>query len=242
MPSSRERILHLLKTKGPRTAAAIARRLGMTAVAARQHLEPLDAEGLVAYDERRKGVGRPAREWRLTAKAAALFPDSHGELAVAMLGALRRAFGERGLARLVALRTDAQVRAYRARIPARAPLDRKVAALAAIRREEGYMAEWSREGGGFLLVENHCPICAAARACPGLCAGEEELFRRVLGARVLRAEHLLAGARRCAYRIATGGFLTARKVRRSKGLGRARCGSAAADRGPGASARDDSRG
>jgi len=201
MPSSRERILHILKTKGTQTAAALARRLGMTAVAARQHLETLEAEGLVAYEERPKGVGRPAREWRLTQKAAALFPDCHGELAVAMLTSMRDAFGDEGLARLVALRTKTQARAYRERIPPRAPLHRKVKELAAIRRDEGYMAEWSRDGRGFLLVENHCPICAAASTCQGLCAGELDLFRTVLGARVERTEHILAGARRCTYRI-----------------------------------------
>ncbi|MCK6458412.1 MAG: transcriptional regulator [Planctomycetes bacterium] len=207
MPSSRERILHLLKTKGPLTAAALARRLGMTAVAARQHLLPLEAEGLVAYDERPAGVGRPARVWRLTEKATALFPDSHGELAVAMLGSMREAFGEKGLERLVALRTRAQIRAYRERVSPRAPLHRKVAELAALRREEGYMAEWSRDGKGFLLVENHCPICAAARTCQGLCAGELDLFRKVLGARVERTEHILAGARRCTYRISPRGTM-----------------------------------
>jgi len=201
MPSSRERLLHLLKTKGPQTAAAIAKRLGMTAVGARQHLEPLEAAGVVAHDERAKGVGRPAREWRLTERAAAFFPDSHGELAVAILDSMRQAFGEAGLDRLVALRTRAQIRAYRERVSPRAPLHRKVAALAALRREEGYMAEWSRDGNAFLLVENHCPICAAARTCQGLCAGELDLFRAVLGTRVERTEHILAGARRCVYRI-----------------------------------------
>lgn len=201
MASSRERILHILKTKGPQTAAALARRLGMTAVAVRQHMEPLEAEALVAYEERRKGVGRPAREWRLTGQAVALFPDSHGELAVAMLTSMREAFGDDGLARLVALRTTAQARAYTERISPRAPLHRKVKELAAIRREEGYMAEWSRDGKAFLFVENHCPICAAARTCQGLCAGELDLFRTVLGAHVERTEHILAGARRCTYRI-----------------------------------------
>jgi len=205
VPSSRDRLLHLLKTKGPGTAATLARKLGMTAVAVRQHMEPLEAEGLVAYEERAKGVGRPAREWRLTEKAAALFPDSHGELAVAMLDAMRRTFGEAGISRLVARRTRDQIRAYRKRVAPGAPLHRKVAALATIRREEGYMAEWSRDGRGFVLVENHCPICAAARTCQGLCAGERDLFRAVLGAHVERTEHILAGARRCVYRISPRG-------------------------------------
>jgi predicted ArsR family transcriptional regulator len=54
-----------------------------------------------------------------------------------------------------------------------------------------------------LLVENHCPICAAARACQNFCRSELDVFRRVLGpdVQVERVEHQLAGARRCAYRI-----------------------------------------
>ena len=79
-----------------------------------------------------------------------------------------------------------------------------LAALARIRSEEGYMAMVETEAPGrFLLVENHCPICAAASACQGLCRDELTLFRKVLGkdARVERVEHMLSGSRRCVYRI-----------------------------------------
>ena len=115
----------------------------------------------------------------------------------------REAFGEKGLARLVALRTEAQIRAYRERVSPRTPLHRKVADLTAIRREEGYMAEWSREGNGFLLVENHCPISAAAHTCLGLCSAELQVFQEVLGdgVTVERTEHIVGGSRRCAYRV-----------------------------------------
>ena len=60
--------------------------------------------------------------------------------------------------------------------------------------------------GAFLLVENHCPICAAATACTGFCVTELDLFRAVLGpgAVVKRTEHIVAGDRRCAYRITLG--------------------------------------
>jgi predicted ArsR family transcriptional regulator len=67
------------------------------------------------------------------------------------------------------------------------------------------MASWEKEGDSYLLVENHCPICAAAAACTGFCRSEQAIFEHVLGRdiRVERIEHLLAGARRCAYRITT---------------------------------------
>jgi predicted ArsR family transcriptional regulator len=60
--------------------------------------------------------------------------------------------------------------------------------------------------GAFLLIENHCPVCDAARVCTGLCSGELDVFRKVLGPRVEveREEHILDGSRRCAYRVRRG--------------------------------------
>jgi predicted ArsR family transcriptional regulator len=40
----------------------------------------------------------------------------------------------------------------------------RVALLADIRSEEGYVARIERNGPDFLLIEDHCPICAAASA------------------------------------------------------------------------------
>ncbi len=65
------------------------------------------------------------------------------------------------------------------------------------------MADYEEQADGTLLfIENHCPICAAAAACQGFCRAELTLFREVLGAKVERTEHILNGARRCAYTIA----------------------------------------
>nr|MDJ0635647.1 hypothetical protein [Xenococcaceae cyanobacterium MO_188.B29] len=61
----------------------------------------------------------------------------------------------------------------------------------------------SLDDGSFLLIENHCPICAAAIACTGLCQREQEIFQTVLGENIdiARTEHIVAGERRCVYRI-----------------------------------------
>ncbi len=66
------------------------------------------------------------------------------------------------------------------------------------------MAEVRKAGRGrYLLVEKHCPICSAAKTCQGLCALELEVFRAALGdqVEVERTDHILAGARRCAYAV-----------------------------------------
>jgi predicted ArsR family transcriptional regulator len=93
---------------------------------------------------------------------------------------------------------------YAERIPPSLGLAQKVRELGRLRTDEGYMAEVTRDGEtGFVLIENHCPICAAATACQGFCAKELDLFRAVLGPGVTveRSEHIVSGDRRCVYRI-----------------------------------------
>lgn len=200
---ARDKILFLLKTKGPQQAAVLARKLGVTPMAVRQHLYQMQEEGQVEFSDERRKVGRPARIWQLTAGTSAHFPDSHGELAVGILQAASAAFGPGGISKLIEERTRAQVRSYSRRITRDMDLEQKVAELAAIRKEEGYMAECDQRADGTLvLIENHCPICAAAQSCQDLCQGELQLFRKLLGgAEIKRTEHIVSGQRRCVYEI-----------------------------------------
>ena len=203
MPTRRA-IVQLLKTEGPLDSISLGRRLKLTPMAVRQHLYALQEEKLVTADERPVPRGRPAKYWSLTPDAARLFPDAYAELSVALLTAVEDTFGPSGMRRLIDTRLTRQRSDYAARIPASLPLGKKLQLLARLRTEEGYMAEVRRERPGtFLLVENHCPICAAATACQGFCNSELGLFRSVLGpgVDVERTEHIVGGDRRCAYRV-----------------------------------------
>jgi len=202
---TRRHILDRLKREGPQDAAVLAETLCVTAMAVRQHLYALEQEGLASFDEVKRGVGRPAKLWRLTPGADKYFPDAHADLTAGLLAAMRETFGDEGLNRLLETRTEEQVRTYSHAVGAQETLRGKLVALAEIRTQEGYMAEVeTAEDGAFLFVENHCPICVAAAACSGLCASERSVFQQVLGpgCTVERTDHILAGARRCAYRVA----------------------------------------
>ncbi|MFT7679772.1 MAG: putative ArsR family transcriptional regulator [Planctomycetota bacterium] len=202
---TRDKLLFYLKTKGPQTASGLAKRLDITPVGARQHLAGLGDEGLVEFEDQAGKVGRPRRIWSVSSGAAEHFPDSHSELALGMLKAAQDAFGPGGLAKLIKARGAKQVEDYRKRMPGpSAPLKERVAALTAIRREEGYLAEYTKSGSsGFRLIENHCPICVAASSCVGLCDIELELFQQVLGGKITieRTEHIVGGDRRCVYEL-----------------------------------------
>jgi len=203
---SRQMILRLLKQQGPSDSEALGAQLGISAMAVRQHLYALHAQKLVTYQEEQRPIGRPAKMWGLTPAAESHFPDAHAGLTVNLLHAAEQTFGEQGVKRVVSRCAEQQIETYRSRIPARASLQNRLATLISIRNEEGYMAEVQREpDGSFVLIENHCPISAAANTCPKLCDAEFEVFRAILGVGVVieRTEHMLAGARRCVYRIRT---------------------------------------
>ena len=149
--------------------------------------------------------GAPSGFGSLTERAQSRFPDTHNFLTVELIGAARATFGEAGLNRLIARHGQNTLERYRAALGKRRGLRAKISKLSELRSEEGYLAEWQiLEDGIFLLSENNCPICAAAKACQGFCRSELDVFKAVLGpgVKIDRIDHIVSGARRCAYRIA----------------------------------------
>lgn len=198
-------VLDYLKRNGPSEASAIARELGVTPMAVRQHLYALEDDELVSFAAAQNdgARGRPSKLWQVERRADPLFPDAHAELSAELIANIKDVFGESGLDKLIAKRTKQQIADYRAALKTASTLKEKLKHLARLRTAAGYMADIKSDGDGFLLVENHCPICRAASACSGLCRQELEVFRAALGpeAAIERTDHILSGARRCAYRV-----------------------------------------
>ncbi len=205
VPPTRRAILMILKQEGPKDPVALASRLGISSVAVRQHLYTLRNDHMVAYEEQPRPMGRPAKMWRLTPVAASFFPDTHAALTRNLLQATEKTFGAEGLRQVVCQCARSQIESYRQRVSKDSSLQYRLKILASIRNEEGYMAKIQpQKDGSFLLIENHCPVSAAANACTQLCDAELEVFQAVLGKGILveRLEHIVAGARRCVYRVA----------------------------------------
>ncbi len=205
--STRHSILDILKREGPQDAATLARRLGITPMAVGLQLSALEEEKLVSSRPEQSKTpkrGRPVQIWSLTDAAVRIFPDAHALLTVGLLTSLQEVYGPQGFQRLLDARTRQQMDEYRQSMPGDASLKDRVKALARVRDREGYMTEVSQtSGGGFMLIENHCPICTAAKACQGFCESEQRVFQGLLGpgVDVVRKEHILSGSRRCAYLI-----------------------------------------
>ena len=197
-------ILAQLKTQGPMTSGKLADILDMTSMGARQHLLRLEKQQLVSSFSQKAVVGRPKKLWQLTAKAHAKFPDRHADLTLHLIDSVKMIYGDSGLDKLISAREDKIIVLYQALLAEQMELADKVAALAHQRSEEGYMATVeSVNDNEYLLIENHCPICSAAKSCQNFCRSELAIFQQSFGDnfQVERHDYLLNGDRRCSYKI-----------------------------------------
>lgn len=198
-----DKIIELLKTQGPLTAKVLAGELNLTTMGIRQHLLALEESGEVVFKDEKAPRGRPTRYWSLTTKTNSHFADRHDELSVQLIDSVITVFGDDGLEKLIADREESSRRLYRLALADRYGVEEKLITLAKLRSDEGYMATVTQADNVFWLFENHCPICAAATKCLSFCRSELQLFQGLLEdvAVVTREEHIVEGARRCAYKV-----------------------------------------
>jgi len=204
--NSQQQIMHGLKTRGPQSVKILAKHLDMTTMGARQHLSDLENKGYVSQtQEERQTRGRPVHLWKLTKKGHGQFPDTHSQITLELIDVIRSTLGEDSLNRVIDQRSKQICAQYKSALDKLDNTQEKIQRLAELRTAEGYMAEVRLLPDGWLLIENHCPICAAASNCQQFCHTELDMFQQLFEntATVSRSDHLLAGARRCAYKIST---------------------------------------
>ncbi|MGG5211093.1 helix-turn-helix transcriptional regulator [Chryseobacterium sp. MIQD13] len=198
-----DRILMFLKMRGEATSLLISKELSITKEGARKHLLNLAEEGLIKSVAKREGVGRPSTYYTLTEKGLSQFPDSHADVTVQILRSVKNLLGENALDLLINDREKNTYERYEKALVKAKSLEQRLDVLVQVRSEEGYMAEWTKEGNDYFLIENHCPICAAAAECQGFCRAELSNFRNLIGKdyQVERINHILSGGQRCVYKI-----------------------------------------
>lgn len=199
--STRKIILTMLKTQGPLTVGEMSKKLGITEMAVRRHLNTLERDGLIDSQLVRQAMGRPTHMYSLTDSADELFPKKYHHLTLDLLEELAAAAGEDKVEMLFERRKERLIGRYEERIVGK-PLSERVKELADIQNANGYMVEWqAEEDGSYVLHEHNCPISQVASRYQHACSCELAMFRQLLGTEVERTECLAKGGNRCTYRI-----------------------------------------
>jgi predicted ArsR family transcriptional regulator len=201
--NTHQKIIKLLKTQGAMTVKLLASELGITTMGIRQHMLQLENSGDIIYEDKKAVRGRPTRYWSLTEQSNSHFPDGHEVLTVQLIESVKLLFGEPGLDKLITHREQESFKIYSNALKKNHDIFSKLKTIAKLRSEEGYMATAVKDQDCYWLLENHCSICAAAKNCLNFCRSELNLFKTLLKdiAHITREEHIVKGARRCAYKV-----------------------------------------
>jgi predicted ArsR family transcriptional regulator len=198
---TRKVILTMLKTQGELSVGEMAKQLGITEMAVRRHLNTLERDGFVDTRLVRQAMGRPSNLYFLTDRADGLFPKKYQHLAMDLLEELMEEDGQGKINYLFERREDKLFHKYQTRMQAK-NLQERVAELATIQNDNGYMVEWGQpREGEFVLSEHNCPITQVANQYKQACDCELSLFERLLDADIERTDCLAKGGSKCVYVI-----------------------------------------
>lgn len=201
LPEGRRRIVSALKRQGELDAEAIAQSVTMTTSGVRQHMAALTRDDLVTFRTESAGPGRPRYLYRLTDAGDGLFPRRYADLTNELLGYLADEDPEM-------LRHIFERRAERRLADARERTDglslaERVAEIARILDDDGYLADSVRQDDGtFLIREHNCAVLNVALRFGHACGTELQFLQALLpDATVQRVAHRVAGHHACAYLI-----------------------------------------
>lgn len=198
--TTRERVLSLIASAGPITAATLAENLSLTPAAVRRHLTALHEDGLIEDRDVPgpvdRGRGRPAKAFVATSEGQRALQDAYSDVAQEALAFLRSR-GE--LNEFVSAHGERVETALREAVDPDAPLTERVSALSDALADLGYATSVRPGPGGYTLqlCQGHCPVQEIAQAAPEWCDAEARAFSRVLDVHVQRLSTLAQGAHVC---------------------------------------------
>ncbi len=197
---TRAGILETLKRTGDLTASQLAEQLNVTAMAARQHLAVLEAEGLVETSLRRSGVGRPSGVYRLTEKGHETFPRFYDDLVLSILKSVKALQGPAGLRIILERRADDISQAYGPQLRRLPPRDR-LQALFEVLVKTGHLPEFEEGAEQVVITEYNCPIARVSREFPEICRSELRLMENLVDLPVKRDSCMAEKGPFCRYRF-----------------------------------------
>jgi predicted ArsR family transcriptional regulator len=185
--TTRGRIIALLR-RHSRTVDELADVLGVTANGVRAHLTTLERDGLVTREGERRGAGKPAGLYAITAKAEQLFPKAYGLTLEVLLDTLAQrltpeerrqaltAAGGRLAAAVGGIPSRAAQPQRRDREERRARIERAAALL----EELGGLVDVEARGDDLVIRGYRCPLADVSAGHPEVCRIVQGLLETVI--------------------------------------------------------------
>ena len=200
MKSTRERILQTLLSHPRSTINTLAESVSINAISVRHHLTSLQADGLVAAEEERHGVGRPRLVYFLTEKGLEKFPTSYFRLTNRLLDQLKENLPEPVVSRLFSQMATNMAAGYAQQLQ-KMNFEEKLDLIKELLGQEGFAIEWEKQGDQYAINEITCPYFHVGQSHPEVCTVDQTVISTVLSIPVEKINCVLRGDSHCTYLI-----------------------------------------
>ena len=202
-------ILDLLKRSTGLPVKELAKALKMSYMGVKQHCLDLEKKGLLDTWRRPGEVGRPEKLYRLTAKAAAFYPEAGNEMTLEILQSIQQIYGPSAPDKLLFNHFARKAEVYLKKVKGNS-IPERAASFAKLRNLEGYCAEVEYDAqAGYRIVEYHHPMKEIATAFPNIRNMETQMIQKILMTEVQRVEERASGLMKVAWVIPTLGHALA---------------------------------
>jgi predicted ArsR family transcriptional regulator len=200
MKSTREKVLQTIKIYPKSTVVEIAEKVGINAISVRHHLTNLQADGLLAAEEERHGVGRPRLVFILTNKGEEKFPTRYFHLTNSIIEQLKEMLSEKEVKNIFMGMADKLTAKYKTIISSMG-IEERLDLLKNIMGQEGFDLKWEKKNNKYIIYEIHCPFYQVGKHHPEICVFDKTLIANILSIPAKRIKHSKMENDLCKYTI-----------------------------------------
>ena len=193
----------LLQNKAGLTVEDLARELGITDNAVRQHLTALERDGLVLKGETQSTGGRPEQLFGLTSAGSELFPRHYSWFAELLISSLREDQGTEELRKRLEGMGKAVGRKVATGLAGVKDRAERIRALSGIMRDLGYQSvSVDRANEKLPAIEApNCVFHSLAQRYPEVCYFDLALMSEVVGSATIHDECMVRGGNVCRFKF-----------------------------------------
>jgi len=198
---TRKRIVMLLKKHGGMTTEQLSRLLKITPMGIRQHLLALEKRGIINYELKKGGIGRPGFIYRLTEESDNIFPKSYHKLLLDLFEEMEKREGTKKIDEIFRWRKAKLLKERHGRIKDLTTMREKVHAMADILEDDGYLVEYDEDSDNYYIRQYNCPLSVIAKRYKQCCRYELQMYRDLFSKKVTRDGCIAEGDNACVYSI-----------------------------------------
>ncbi|MDA1226418.1 MAG: hypothetical protein BZY79_04805 [SAR202 cluster bacterium Casp-Chloro-G4] len=207
MEGTRLRILQLLQANGHKTVDGLATSIGLAPATIRRHLDILQRDRLVGFEEVRKKTGRPEYSFYLTEDGQESLPKDYDRLLTRVVDQIGKLTPEdtQGLdgpqiLHQVFTGLSQQTASENVSLEGQS-LEQRAKSLFKVLESQDFSPILTKSDDVIELRLMNCPFRSVAMKNPSVCSYDFHLIATMLGVDISRMESIRDGAGGCMYKI-----------------------------------------